>query len=182
MAVIIGAKPDSGFDNPIGMLKDCHRRIEGFLGILCLVCGQARGRALTDDERSAAEAALRYFGESGPRHNADEEESVFPRLREGASSVLAEVMQLEADHRDADDLHEQVATFYRRWIAEGRLTAEDHAQLVTCTSKLQLLYREHIRIEEEVVFPRAAELFDLNTVRSVGAEFKARRESTTRNA
>jgi len=34
MAIQIGAKPDSGFDDPIGMLKDCHRRIERFLGIL----------------------------------------------------------------------------------------------------------------------------------------------------
>ena len=24
MAIQIGAKPDSGFDDPIGMLKDCH--------------------------------------------------------------------------------------------------------------------------------------------------------------
>jgi hypothetical protein len=37
MAIQIGAKPDSGFDDPIGMLKDCHRRIESFLGILCVV-------------------------------------------------------------------------------------------------------------------------------------------------
>ena len=31
MGIQIGAKPDSGFDDPIGMLKDCHRRIEHFL-------------------------------------------------------------------------------------------------------------------------------------------------------
>lgn len=30
MAFQIGAKPDSSFDDPIGMLKDCHRRIESF--------------------------------------------------------------------------------------------------------------------------------------------------------
>jgi hypothetical protein len=45
MAVQIGARPDSGFDDPIGMLKDCHRRIERFLGILCQVARQAQGRA-----------------------------------------------------------------------------------------------------------------------------------------
>jgi hypothetical protein len=46
MAVQIGAKPDSGFDDPIGMLKDCHRRIEHFLDILCLVAERAHARAL----------------------------------------------------------------------------------------------------------------------------------------
>jgi hypothetical protein len=36
MTIQIGAKPDSGFDDPIGMLKDCHRRIEHFLYMLCV--------------------------------------------------------------------------------------------------------------------------------------------------
>ena len=44
MAIPIGAKPDSGFDDPIGMLKDCHRRIEHFLNILCLVADRAHIR------------------------------------------------------------------------------------------------------------------------------------------
>ena len=44
MGIQIGAKPDSGFDDPIGMLKDCHRRIEHFLHILCVVVERAHGR------------------------------------------------------------------------------------------------------------------------------------------
>jgi hypothetical protein len=36
MAIQIGAKPDNGFDDPIGMLKDCHRRIEHFPYMLCV--------------------------------------------------------------------------------------------------------------------------------------------------
>ena len=96
MAVQIGARPDSGFDDPIGMLKDCHRRIERFLDILCQVAQQAQGRALSIDERSAVESAIRYFFESGPRHNMDEEESLFPRLREvQAAAILGNVQRLE---------------------------------------------------------------------------------------
>ena len=58
MAIQIGAKLDSGFNDPIGMLKDCHRRIESFLGILCLVVERAQGRTLTDEERDGIESAL----------------------------------------------------------------------------------------------------------------------------
>ena len=61
MAIQIGAKPDSGFDDPIGMLKDCHRRIERFLGILCVVVDRARGRSLTGEERDAVNAALVFL-------------------------------------------------------------------------------------------------------------------------
>ena len=52
MAIQIGAKLDSGFDDPIGMLKDCHRRIESFLGIFCVVVDRAQGRRLTEEEQS----------------------------------------------------------------------------------------------------------------------------------
>lgn len=34
MAVNLGEKPLATFSEPIEMLKDCHRRIEHFLGVL----------------------------------------------------------------------------------------------------------------------------------------------------
>ncbi len=37
MGIQISAKPDSGFNDPIGTRKQCRRRIEHFLGILCVV-------------------------------------------------------------------------------------------------------------------------------------------------
>lgn len=99
MAIQIGAKPDSGFDNPIGMLKDCHRRIEHFLDILCLVAERGHARSLTGEERSAVQAALQYFHVGGERHTADEEESLFPRLRgELTTGNLEEIDCLESDH------------------------------------------------------------------------------------
>jgi Hemerythrin HHE cation binding domain len=119
MAIQIGAKPDSGFEDPIGMLKDCHRRIESFLGILCVVVDRAQGRSLTDEERDAVGAALQYFQTGGLRHTADEEESLFPRLRESDANSCEEIDVLENDHREASDLHESVKRFYSAWIHSG---------------------------------------------------------------
>ena len=95
MAIQIGAKPDSGFDDPIGMLKDCHRRIESFLGILCVVVNRAQGRSLSDEERDVIKAALQYFRTGGQRHTADEEESLFPRLHESDAHSFEEIDRLE---------------------------------------------------------------------------------------
>ena len=177
MAVQIGARPDSGFDDPIGMLKDCHRRIERFLGILCQVARQAQGRALNTDERKAVEAALRYFGESGPRHNMDEEDSLFPRLRAmKAVEVLAKVKRLETEHGEGGVLHDEVARLYSKWIAEGGLSADKGMRLLTITEELQRLYREHIHIEEDEVFPVAAKLLDRDTLAAMGSEFRIRRD------
>jgi len=176
MGILIGAKPDSGFDDPIGMLVDCHRRIEHFLHILCMVAGRAHRRGLTDEEKEAVEAALHYFHVGGQRHNADEEESLFPRLRAArAVSELGDLSGLESDHQRASQLHAEVEDLYRRWVAMGRLQPEDEQRILAATDQLKRLYQEHIRIEEQVVFPRAAEALDGQAIAAMGQEFRARR-------
>jgi hypothetical protein len=61
MPIVIGAKRESDFTDPIGMLGDCHRRIERFLNVLVRVAEQAHGEAMNEDHRGALETALRYF-------------------------------------------------------------------------------------------------------------------------
>lgn len=177
MAIQIGAKPDSGFDNPLGMLQDCHRRIERFLHILVTVAAQASGRSLNSEETEAVTAALHYFQEGGRRHNADEEESLFPRLRAaGSNSPLADLAHLEDDHRRTELLHQQVEALYRQWINASALTSAEQAQLLTATADLQRIYTAHIRLEESTVFPHAAQVLPPETIAAIGSEFQARRK------
>ena len=176
MAIQIGAKPDSGFDDPIGMLIDCHRRIERFLHVLCVVANRARNRALTDEEVTAVQSALQYFSAGGLRHTADEEESLFPQLRvSSATDPIADLGRLESDHRQANELHAMVDTSYSEWIAAGHLSPEDELRLRSGTEQLKHLYQEHIQVEEKIVFPRAAEMLDSGTITAIGQEFHARR-------
>jgi hemerythrin-like domain-containing protein len=174
LGIQIGAKPDSGFDDPLGMLSDCHRRIEHFLHILCFVAGRAQGRSLTYEEAAAVEAALGYFHLGGVRHTADEEESLFPRLI--ATGAFAELEQLEHDHRDAGGLHAEVETLYQKWIRNKTLTEPDTERLLAATNGLRELYETHIRMEDEVVFPRAAKLLDRSSIEAIGQEFRGRRQ------
>jgi hemerythrin-like domain-containing protein len=176
MAIQIGAKPDSGFDDPIGMLKDCHRRIESFLGILCVVVDRAQGRGLTTEETDAVKAALQYFRTGGQRHTADEEESLFPRLRESDAGSLAEIDRLEGDHREANDLHASVEQLYSVWIASGQLVSTDSVQLKAQTERLRMLYSDHIVVEETIVFARASQVLDNQTIAAIGTEFRFRRK------
>jgi hemerythrin-like domain-containing protein len=176
MLVQIGGKPESTLDDPIGLLKDCHRRIEGFLNIQHQAVRKAHGRALTAEERQMVEASLRYFRESEPRHNADEEESLFPRLRGGeAAAILADMARLEGEHRQNAPLHKRVAELYSRWIAEGPLTDDEAGELRTITEQFQKTYQAHIRLEEEVVFPHAAKNLKKDELLAIGGELKARR-------
>lgn len=176
MAIQIGAKPDSGFDDPIGMLKDCHRRIQSFLRILCVVVDRAQGRSLTGEERGAVQSALQYFRTGGQRHTADEEESLFPRLRKSAAESFDELDRLEDDHREANDLHESVERLYSTWIASGELGSQETTQLLSQTTRLQQLYSDHIQVEESTVFAKASQLLDSHTIAAIGIEFRFRRQ------
>lgn len=173
MGVQIGAKPDAGFEDPIGMLKDCHRRIEQFLGILCVVAERARGRAMTGEESAAVQAAVTYFRVGGKRHNADEEESLFPRMR--ATGDTEDTSELEHEHRDADVLHRRVEDLYADWLAQGALDAEKAQELSAATEALRRQYAQHIEREETVVFPRAARTLAQEAIAEIGREFRARR-------
>lgn len=184
MPMQIGAKPDSGFDDPIGMLKDCHRRIESFLNILCIVVERAASlgpsrslsRPLTSEETAAVQSALHYFHTGGQRHNSDEEDSLFPRLRANlAAGSAEEIAGLESDHHTANELHTQVDILYTAWITNACLSEEDARRLLRATQRLKHLYAEHIKVEEDIVFPRAAQVLDPQAIVAIGQEFRARR-------
>jgi hemerythrin-like domain-containing protein len=176
MAIQIGAKPDSGFDDPIGMLKVCHRRIESVLGILCIVVDRAQGRSLTDEERDAVNAALQYFRTGGQRHTADEEESLFPRLRKSDAKSFEEIDRLEDDHHDANELHGSIERLYSTWIESGGLGMEETQLLLSQTARLKQLYSDHIQIEEAIVFVRASQVLDSQAIEAIGTEFRFRRK------
>jgi len=139
------------------------------------VADRAPGRALTGEETAAVRAALQYFHTGGVRHTADEEESLFPRLRsESSRDSMAKLDELEADHETAADLHEVVEQIYSEWITNA-LTEEREQELRVATNRLKALYQAHIGIEEAVVFPQAAKVLDRATIASIGQEFRARR-------
>src|SRR5262245_47551857 len=102
MLLKIGQQPEHGFDQPLGLLSDCHRRIEHFLAVLVAITDQANGEALSAARRSQLQGALTYFSSAAPKHTADEEESLFPRLEASghpdASAALDIVRRLERDH------------------------------------------------------------------------------------
>jgi hemerythrin-like domain-containing protein len=180
MPIHIGQRSDHGFDEPLGLLSDCHRRIEHFLDVLATVAGQAADGELTPSWRSALEGAIRYFAVAAPKHTADEEDSLFPRLRGSGDPVLARALAsldaLERDHDEADVRHALVDALVRRWLEDGRLARNDADQLRDHLAHLQALYRRHIAVEEQHVFPAAARALDHEQVARIGGEMAARRQ------
>jgi hemerythrin-like domain-containing protein len=179
MPIVIGAKRESDFTDPIGMLGDCHRRIEMFLNVLVRVAEQAHGEALDEEQRGALETALRYFREAAPKHTADEEESLFPRLRQIESAdmraLLARIESLEEEHVCADRSHGEVDDLGRSWLRDGTLPPEQASRLLTLLVQLRDLYRHHIATEDNEVFPAAAAALSAADRQVIGGEMASRR-------
>jgi hemerythrin-like domain-containing protein len=180
MPIQIGQRPDHDFDEPLGLLSDCHRRIEHFLRVLVAVAAEAADGPLTPEYRRALEGALRYFATAAPKHTADEETSLFPRLRRctdpAAERALALVDRLEHDHDEADAHHAAVDALGRRWLAENALPPQQVAELREHLAGLQALYERHITVEDQEVFPTAKRLLDAGQIREIGREMAARRD------
>jgi hemerythrin-like domain-containing protein len=183
MPIMIGAKRESDFTDPIGMLGDCHRRIERFLNVLVVIAAQEKGGRLTEQHRTALATSLRYFREAAPKHIADEEESLFPRLRRlrhaGSHAILTRIEALEQDHECAGKVHDEVDRLGQLWLARGRLSPKEAAQLSTLLDQLAKLYRNHIAIEDTEVFPFAASVLPPSDRESVGVEMASRRGAST---
>lgn len=178
MPIAIGQAPESDFHNPLGMLSDCHRRIARFLEMLITVAEQAQGGHLESDQRQALEAGLKYFREAAPKHTADEEDSLFPRMRTriGDTSKRSALMTLlHADHVAVVERHDTVDQLGRTWLHDGLLAAEDAARLLDVLRGLRETYQEHIEIEETKLFPLAATVLTPVDLQEIGKEMAHRR-------
>lgn len=168
-----------GFSDPTGFLSDCHRRIEMFIDTLEAVA-KVIDRAVTDETERALASALQYFRESAPKHNADEEESLFPRLRlaqdREARSALEKLGQLEEEHRSAARLHAEVDRLGQLYLSKGSLSPAEAEDFAKAVASLKAMYRQHIDIEDRVVFPVAARILSLADQASIGSEMAARRK------
>jgi hemerythrin-like domain-containing protein len=180
MPLQIGGRTDHGFHEPLGLLSDCHRRIEHFLQVLVTVERRATGGPLDAECRHALDGALRYFETAAPRHTADEEDSLFPRLRASgapaAARALALVERLQDDHATAEAHHAQVDMLARRWLDQDHLDAAGAALLRQHLTALQGLYKAHIAVEDHELFPAAARVLDAAALRDMGREMAARRD------
>jgi hemerythrin-like domain-containing protein len=179
MPITIGAKPAGDFSNPMELLSDCHRRIERFLGVLVTITRQAQDGLMTGQQKEEWLRALEYFRNAAPRHTADEEESLFPRLRQieqpQIKDALVKMQELEEDHEQANEWHAEVDHLGRRWLADTTLTRQEAEHLAEVLAWLTELYGRHLALEDESVFPLAAAVLPQNEKARIGVEMAQRR-------
>lgn len=180
MPVQIGVNAHN-FTEPTGLLSDCHRRVEMFLRTLGAVA-EVVDLPATGEMNRALESALHYFAQAAPKHTADEEESLFPRLRQfrdpEVESALARLDRLENEHRWAAPLHDAVERLGKQYLSTGNLSEAEVAEFRNAVASLDSMYKKHIKVEDEVIFPLASRVLSDTEKMAIANEMAGRRKVT----
>ena len=160
-----------GFDDPLGMLVACHRRMERELATLDRLQRHLPEYGCDDAARAAAHTVMKYFDGAAPNHHADEEESLFPRLRalpEIHSGAL--IADLERDHGTLAASWRRLRPLLASIVAGTRANLSPKQ-----VDDLRAVHAAHIAREEGELIPLAAHALDADALRQIGQEMAARR-------
>lgn len=174
--------PGVGFEAPFDMLEACHERVERTLGLLERLQQYLPTHGCDAQALQAAQDILRYFDLAAPLHHQDEELHVFPPLLAGDDSAACDaVHRLMAQHRQM----EQHWSAMRMMLLNLSTDSGDKpVQLLPedAVRTLADLYRNHMRLEEDVAYPAARNVIGVEQLRSAGAEMQSRRRAGGRNS
>jgi hemerythrin-like domain-containing protein len=161
---------DDGFE----ALDACHRRMLAAAASLLQLAGKVDRQGTGHEERVTARALADFFSSTVREHHADEERHVFPPLLgSGDANVVQAVLQLQEDHG---------------WLEVDWLELEPHVQAIatgygqcdmdTLRNGVEVfaaLMRDHIALEESLIYPQARRQLGEAGRRAMGREMAARR-------
>jgi hemerythrin-like domain-containing protein len=144
-------------DDALAQLDRSHRRHDEEMRALI--------EAAKAGELDAIADAVAFLERSSPRHFADEEESLFPRLRARDPSLGDALDRIAAEHRDHEKRHARLRV---------RCDAGDAPAVLAEAEALDALYRRHVA-EEDELFGRARALLEPSDHVAILAEMDGRR-------
>jgi pyridoxamine 5'-phosphate oxidase len=166
------------FSDPLGLLVHCHAKLEAQFRALESAVRVLREGGAEVEALRAIEAAQAHFAGPGVKHTADEEESLFPRLRRYAGSevgVLDALAELQAQHRTADRAHAEFDALVERMRRGSGPTGNDVDEIGERVEEIVTLYGPHIALENDVIFPAAARVLPPAEIAGLGEEMRERR-------
>lgn len=135
-------------------LDDCHQRIAEHLDRLGALMDHLDSAGVDTHARKEAAAIESFFSSTSQRHHLDEETKVFPQLLASSDvDLVATVRMLQQDHGWIEEDWLAIAPQLRA-IANG-YNWYDPAELRHALQVFLDLCREHIALEESLIYPEA---------------------------
>jgi hemerythrin-like domain-containing protein len=159
-----------GFDEPLALLRACHKNILDHCDRLEALLVHIDARGIDDEARKAARNILRYFSSSALLHHRDEEEDLFPRLNRQSLRIAELIRDLKQEHERLDQLWEIIAPELKQLpdssFSEGFLQASHDF----CAQS-----RQHVNRENMEFLPLAASSLSQLELKDIGESMAARR-------
>ncbi len=181
-ATIDFRSPSGGFDEPLELWLACHERVQRFCLLLERLRQYIEEHGADMEAASSATSIRRYFNEAAPRHHADEEIDLFPRLLRrlagqstavdatDAARVRTAIDTLTAEHRANETLWTALDATLSQ-IERGVAARLDAGQVDT----FGRTYRQHIELEESLVMPALRRHLTATDWKAIGTAMSQRR-------
>lgn len=164
-----------GFDQPLAVLKHCHDRIRKQLATMTKLLDHLPTHGADKEAQQAAQSVLNYFTKAAPLHHEDEEINLLPELQVTAKDDDARL--LAALLPKILGQHEDMAAQWQQLEKQlGSIASASAASLsAKAVQDFQVLYSEHMQIEETQIAPMAKRLFSDAQMSALGTAMQARR-------
>ena len=167
----------SGSQDVTELLLACHQKIRHFSQVSVRL---AHAHGISEAEvRQAADGLLRYFTVALPLHEADENLSIYPRIRNAApppelAGPAADAMVDQ--HLAIDEVVERLIPLWTMVKAAPDKLPELSGEMCGLAKRLQELFDAHLRLEEETIFPALQKYLPQPELDVIVQEMQARRK------
>jgi iron-sulfur cluster repair protein YtfE (RIC family) len=166
---------------PVALLLDCHQHIRHFAGMAVRLAENPTAAAT--EICGAAEAIVCFFTVAFPLHEADENESISPRLRHAAPAgdiVVKSVETMVSQHGAIDELLQSILPLWQAVQSQPVELIELAPELKKLTNRLRLHLSAHLAMEEDVIFPALEKLLPATERQALEREMRARQSPESR--
>ncbi len=173
--------PAEGFGQPLMLWLACHQRAERVALLLQRLLGHLAQHGAGEPAQVTAAEVLRYMDQAMPRHHADEDIDLFPRLRRaldathppGASETTRALDRLAHDHDHLDDLWQRVRGMLASLSARAPASSE-----IDDAGRFVDEFLTHHGIEDRLIAPVATIALRPRDLIDIGESMAARRGTT----
>ena len=159
-----------GFDEPLALLRACHKNILAHCDRLETLIGHIDEQGIDDEARKTARDIVRYFSTSARLHHRDEEEDLFPRLNRQSLRIAELIHNLKQEHTRLEQLWENMLTELEP-LPENRFSDG----FLQASRDFCNLSRQHVNRENMEFLPLAASSLSQLELADIGASMAARR-------
>ncbi len=153
------------YHDPIRYFRDSHGVITELLVVLERLLTEAAAIGLEKTFAQSKEAwdeTLQFFRRSAPRHEREEEETLFPVLGEklpsiGFRSATDPSKFLASEHFEMRRLTRDLTDIWKQFKTSNVATVEQSADFHRAGSELLAVYKQHVAKENEIIYKLANE-------------------------